>query len=274
MPTDPDIESLKTGLAAMWSEGDYGLIAKSYEASAEVFVHRMGIRPGERILDIACGTGQLAIPAARAGAEVTGIDLAEAWIRQARARAQTEGLSARFDVGDAEDLPYGPGAFDTVMSLIGVMFAPRPEVATAEMLRVCRPGGRIVLGNWTPDGFVAKFFATAGKYTAPPPETVPSPLDWGDTAIVSARLQDHVSSLVMNRQILTFDYPMPPDAVARHYAHYFGPTKQAAAALDPAARAALIDDLENLWEAHNTGPDGTTRVDAEILEIIAVKRPD
>lgn len=264
-----NIDALKSRLEAIWTAGDYGVIASGLEKSAEAFLARIPLAPGERVLDVACGAGQLAIPAARNGARVTGLDLAENWIAQARARAAAEGLEVRFDVGDAEDMPYGDGEFDLVISLIGVMFAPRPERATAELLRVCRPGGRIVLGNWTPEGFVGEFFRTVARHVPPP--DMPSPLLWGDEAVVRERLSEEVADLRIARNFLHFDYPMAPSAVAAHYLEHFGPTRQAAAALDDAGRASLLADLEALWSRHNDASDGTTQVDAEILEVVARK---
>ncbi len=265
----PELAELKERLHGTWSAGDYGLIARGLQRSAEAFLERADLAAGEDLLDIACGTGQLTIPAARAGANATGLDLAEEWIEQARNRAAAENLDVRFDVGDAEALPYDDGRFDTVISLIGVMFAPRPEVATAEMVRVCRPGGRIVLGNWTAEGFVGEFFRTVSAHVPPP--DVPSPLSWGNEETVRERLGPYVSDLRVSRGMLHFDYPMSPPDVAHHYFAHFGPAKLAYESLDDAGRRALYDDLHQLWERHNQADNGTTRTDGEILEVVAVR---
>lgn len=264
-----EIGDLKQRLHGTWAAGDYGKIARGLQRSAEAFLDDIGVQPGEELLDIACGAGQLAIPAARAGARVTGLDLAEQWIEQARERAAAEGLEARFDVGDAEALPYDDAGFDVIVSLIGVMFAPRPEVATAEMLRVCRPGGRIVLGNWTAEGFVGEFFRTVAAHVPPP--DMPSPLLWGNEDTVRERLGPHVSELRLARRMLHFDYPMAPPEVAHHYFAHFGPTRKAWESLDEDGRQALHADLESLWQRHNQADDGTTQVDGEILEVIATR---
>lgn len=265
-----EIGALKEGLKATWTSGDYGRVARGLQDSARAFLADIGVSSGQHVLDVACGTGQIAIPAARAGARVTGIDIAENWIALAEDEARSEGLDIRFDVGDAEDMPYADGSFDLVVSLLGVMFAPRPERAAAELLRVCRPGGRIVMGNWTAEGVIGDFFRTVGRHVPPP--DMPSPLLWGDEAVVRERLGAEVADLRLARRNLHFDYPMPPAEVATHYLEHFGPTRQAAAALDTAGREALRGDLEQLWAANNAATDGTTQVDAEILEVVAVRR--
>src|SRR6266550_7990403 len=156
--SNPEMESLKTRLKAMWMTGDFGQIAKHIETGAEDFIARLALKPGVRVLDVACGSGNLAIPAARVGAIVTGVDIATNLLEQARARADSEALPIQFDEGDAENLPYGDAAFDLVVSMFGAMFAPRPELVAAELVRVCRPGGRIAMANWTPAGFVGQMF--------------------------------------------------------------------------------------------------------------------
>lgn len=270
MNTVSELETLKDRLLATWSAGDYGLIAQGLQRSAEEFIDDLSVSSGERVLDVACGSGQLAIPAARAGASVTGIDIAENWIEQARSRAGFEELDIRFDVGDAEAMPYDDHSFDTVMTLIGAMFAPRPDRALCEILRVCRPGGRIVMGNWTPEGFVGELFRTVGRH-APPPD-MPSPLLWGEEDTVRERFGNDVSQLNARRRMLHFYYPMPPAEVANHYLEYFGPVRKAYESLDEKGKEALRSDIEALWSDHNVGIDGTTEADGEILEIVATRR--
>ena len=159
----PEMQALKTRLKAVWMAGDYGVFAKYLEPGALEFLTRLAVAKGTRMLDVACGAGQIAIPATRAGARVTGVDIATNLVEQARARAAAAGVEVRFDEGDAEMLPYADASFDLVVSLIGAMFAPRPERVAAELLRVCRPGGRIVMANWTPSGFVGLMFKTIGR---------------------------------------------------------------------------------------------------------------
>lgn len=266
---DAAFQALKKGLETVWSAGDYSFVAQGLEASSQAFLQRHPIAEGTKVLDLACGTGQLAIPATRAGAVVTGLDLSEPWIERAKARAASEGLHIQFQVGDAEDLPYEDGAFDLVISLIGVMFAPRPDRAAAQMMRVCRSGGRIVLGNWTADGFVGRFFETVAKH-APPPD-MPSPLLWGDEATVRQRLSQGAADIHLERLMLHFDYPLSPEAVVDHYLAHFGPTKLAAESLDPDGRKALRADLIALFDAANTATGSRTQTTAEILEVVAIR---
>ena len=196
----PEMSALKTRLKATWESGDYGHFATYLLPGALEFLNRLALWPGIKMLDVACGAGQIALPAARAGAQVTGVDLAENLVKQARERAKAENLSIRFEQGDAENLPYENGSFDLVVSLIGAMFAPRPERVAAELIRVCKPGGRIVMANWTPEGFVGHLFRTIGKHVPPPPLMAPPP-KWGDEATVRERLKDGVAELSLTRRM-------------------------------------------------------------------------
>ena len=266
----PEMEALKTRLKATWMAGDYGTFATYLEPSAMEFLARLRVEPGTRMLDVACGAGQISIPAARAGARVTGVDIATNSIEQARVRAREEGLDARFDEGDAEMLPYEDASFDLVTSLFGAMFAPRPERVAAELVRVCRPGGRIVMGNWTPEGFIGQLFKIIGHHVPPPPQ-MPSPLLWGDEATVRERLSEGVADLSLTKRQYPFHYPFPPAEVVEHFRTYYGPMNRAFNALDDAGQDALRRDLEQLWTEHNSATDGTTRYDAEYLEVVALR---
>lgn len=267
--TNPEMESLKTRLKAMWMTGDFGEVAKHIETGAEEFIARLALKPGTRLLDVACGSGNLAIPAARAGAVVKGVDIATNLLEQARARAESESLTIQFDEGDAESLPYPDAAFDVVVSMFGAMFAPRPELVSAELVRVCRPGGRIAMANWTPEGFIGQMFKITGKHVPPP--NMPSPLKWGDEETVRERLRDAVASLQLTRRMCLFDYPFPPADVVEFFRKYYGPTQRAFDALDTGGQAALRNELERLWAEHNQATDNTTRVEGEYLEVIAAR---
>jgi len=267
----PEMEALKTRLKATWMSGDYGHFATYLEPGALEFLSRINVEPGARILDVASGAGQTAIPMSRAGAKVTGVDIASNLIEQARARAQAENLDARFDEGDAEMLPYDDGSFDLVVSLIGAMFAPRPELVSAELKRVCRPGGKIIMGNWTPTGFVGQMFKLHGKHV-PPPAIMASPVKWGDEETIRERFNDGISHLKLSRRLYPFRYPFPPSEVVEFFRTYYGPTHKAFAALDAEKQSALRLELEQLWTEHNTATDGTTSIDSEYLEVVAIRQ--
>jgi 2-polyprenyl-3-methyl-5-hydroxy-6-metoxy-1,4-benzoquinol methylase len=267
----PEMQTLKTRLKATWMSGDYATFAKPMEPGALEFLHRLAVPSGARMLDVGCGAGQIAIPAARAGVVVTGVDIASNQIAQARARADAEGLNVRFDEGDAEMLPYEDASFDVVVSLVGAMFAPRPERVAAELLRTCKPGGRIAMANWTPEGFVGQMFKIIGKHVPPSP-LMPSPLLWGKEEVIRERFQAEVTTLEINKRQYPFEYAFQPAEVVEFYRNHYGPTNQAFAALNKTGRVALQHDLENLWIQHNEASDGTTRYKAEYLEVIAVRK--
>lgn len=266
----PDMDALKTRLRATWIAGDFGQIAKSYATGAEEFINGLNLQTGMRVLDVACGTGNLALPAARRGAVVTGVDIAPNLIEQARENAKREGLNVKFDEGDVENLPYEDGSFDTVVTMFGAMFAPRPDVTAAELTRVVRPGGFIAMANWTPAGFIGQMFKlTAGH--VPPPAGMASPVLWGAEGTVRERLREGIVSLEAKPQTVTFRFPFTPVEVVEHFRVYYGPTNKAFAALDEAGQAALRRDLEQLWEKHNRATDGTTEVESEYLKVLAVR---
>jgi SAM-dependent methyltransferase len=254
----------------MWMAGDFGRIAIFQTAYGEQFVERLGILPGARVLDVACGTGNLAIPAARRGAVVTGVDIAPNLVEQARERAAKEGVVATFDEGDAESLPYADASFDVVMTMYGAMFAPNPELTAREMARVCRPGGTIAMANWTPTGFVGKMFALNAKHV-PPPDGIAPPILWGVDDKVRERLGPYTSRIETTVRSVEFDYPFPPRDVVQYFREFFGPTKTAFARLDPAGQEALAADTEALWREHNQDDAGRTLVAAEYLEVVATR---
>lgn len=268
--TSTEMAALKTRLRATWIAGDFGQIARFYTGEAEDFVNRLNLRPGMKVLDVACGTGNLALPAARAGADVTGIDIAPNLIEQARENAQREGLKAQFDEGDAEAMPYGFASFDAVVTMFGAMFAPRPEAVASELKRVCRPRGFIAMASWTPAGFIGQMFKTMSAHVTPP-AGMPSPLMWGVEENVRQRFSLGISRLETKPQMLKFAFPFSPAEVVEHFRLYYGPTQKAFGTLDESKQAALRKDLEQLWSSHNNATDGTTSVDSEYLEVIATR---
>ena len=267
-PVSAEPDPLAARVRATWTSGDFGRIARGYELGAAQFITRLGLEPGERVLDVATGTGNLAIPAARTGALVTGVDIAPNLITQAKARAAAEGLTIRLDVGDAEDMAYDDDEFDTAVSMFGAMFAARPERAASELLRVVRPGGRIAMANWTPASFIGEMLKTTSRY-APPMAGVPSPLLWGTEDCVRERL-DGLSSLMLTRRIITFEFALDPASVVDEFIQWYGPTLRAWSSLDEAGKRALRRELEMLWADHNRATDGTTRVQSEYLEVMGV----
>jgi SAM-dependent methyltransferase len=266
----PDFAQLKSGMKASWMAGDFGQIANYTARIAEEFVERIGIKPGSRVLDVACGTGNTALPAARTGASVTGVDIAPNLLEQARKRAAAEGLEIRFEEGDAEDLPYSDQSFDVVLTMFGAMFAPRPDVVAAELVRVCKPGGLIAMANWTSESFVGRTFQATAKMVPPPPG-VPPPVLWGNEQTVRQRFAKGVSSLSMTRQNMEFLYPFPPKETVAFFRQYFGPTQVAFSRLDQAGQTALAAQLEALWTEYNTANDGSTRIEGEYLDVHAIR---
>ena len=266
----PDFTQLKANLKSAWMAGDFGQIANYASHGAAEFVEQLGLKPGIRVLDVACGTGNTAIPAARAGAKVTGVDIATNLLDQARMRAAAENLQAEFHEGDAEDLQYKDGEFDAVISMFGAMFAPRPERVAAELVRVCKPGGLIAMANWTPAGFVGQSFRITSQIVPPPPG-IPAPVLWGDEETVRQRLSKGISKLILTRRVLPIKYPFAPKEVVAFFRQYFGPTKIAFSRLDAAGQEVLASKLEHHWSEHNQATDGTTMLDAEYLEVKAVR---
>lgn len=266
----PEMESLKTKLKATWSAGDFGQIGQAYLSEAAEFVKELNLQTGEKVLDVACGTGISAIPAARCGASVIGVDIAPNLLEQARKWAEKEKLNCQFEEGDAEDLKFADESFETVLTMFGAMFAPRPERVAAELMRVCRSGGRIVMANWTPNGFIGQMFKIGTSHVPPP--AMPAPVLWGDEEIVKERFGKNVADLRFTRRNISFGFPFSPEEVVEHYRKYFGPTQNAFLALenDKDKQTALRRDLENHWKQYNLATNGTTRIESEYLEVIAI----
>jgi SAM-dependent methyltransferase len=234
-------------------------------------VYRTNADPARtRVLDVACGTGNTAVPAARAGGLVTGVDIAPNLLEQARKRAGEEQLEIRFQEGDAEELPVGDHEFDVVLTMFGAMFAPRPERVAAELIRVCRPGGLIAMANWTPEGFVGKSFRLNAEMV-PPPAGLPAPALWGNEQVIQQRLSSGVSKLSLTRQRAVFDYPFSPKEVVEFFRQYFGPTQATFSRLDKQGQSELAARLESLWAEHNIATDGRTRIEAEYLDVRAIR---
>jgi len=265
----PDEESPgATRARKVWTAGDFDRIAQGFADDAARFVARLHLARGERVLDVACGTGNLAIPAARTGAVVTGLDIAPNLLDTARRHAEAAALDIRFDEGDAAALPYPDGAFDTVMTMFGAMFVADPARAASELIRVTRPGGRIAMANWVPDGFIGRMLRMHVEMV-PPPAGMPSVLLWGDPGVVRARLAEGTDRIATERRTLVFEYPHRPAGVAELFRAYYGPTVRTFEACDPDGRAELGDGLAALWGEGGRYEDGVTRAPAEYLEVVA-----
>lgn len=274
----PTLDEIKTRIKATWEDGDYARFATYMEPGAIGILHSWRLPPGQRLLDIGCGSGQITIPAARLGHRVTGIDIAENLIDRASTRAGTEGVAARFDVGDAEELPYADASFDVVVTLIGAMFAPRPERVVQEIARVLRPGGRLYMANWTPRSMPAQMFKCVAAVTPPPPGFV-SPALWGDEGTAAQRLADRFGDLRLTRRIYPhWRYPFDAHGIVDVFRAHFGPVKRAFDKLadDPDAQAQLHRQLHDIYQRNSaTHPDGSTTITGgEYLEVVAIRHGD
>jgi SAM-dependent methyltransferase len=269
---DPTLAALKTKLRAAWMDGDYAAFSAYMKPGATEILGAWRIERGVRLLDVACGAGQTAIPAAQAGAVVTGVDIASNLIEAARQHAASEGLAVQFDEGDAENLPYPDGAFEVVISLIGAMFAPRPQKVAAELARVCRSRGRLHMANWTPEGMVGQMFKVIAKYV-PPPKGMEPPALWGDEATLYDRLSNNFTDIEFVRKYYpSWSYPFDVGGVVEYFRAVYGPVKRAFGSLDDAGRRALREDLETVFSAHCDTKKGTTVLQAEYLDVSALRR--
>ncbi len=271
MAMAPAIEAIKAGMRATWMAGDFGEIARYEGSSGEGLVGHLALGPGVSVLDVACGPGSVALAAARTGATVTGIDFAPNLLAQARERAASAGLAVRFDEGDAEALPYAAGAFDVVASAFGVMFAPRPTLAAAELTRVCRPGGRIALLNWTPRSIIGQLFLLVCEYAPLPPNMAP-PVLWGVETAVREYLGGGITDLQATPRVAPITFPFGSTAVADLYIDNLGVIQRAYVGLAPDRQASLRSDLSRFFTDNNRADgDETTRIEAEYLEVLATR---
>jgi len=266
----PDLSAIKGRQQKTWTSGNYARIGNTLVIMGELLCEAVNVRAGDKVLDVATGSGNTAISAARRFCDATGIDYVPELIEHARKRAEVEGMEITFDVGDAEDLPYPDASFDVVLSTLGVMFAPDQEKVAEELLRICRPGGKIGLANWTPDGFIGNMFRTLGKHVPPPPGIKPPPL-WGTEERLRELLGEGVASLGVTQRSYMFRYPSAEHFV-EYFRSYYGPTLKAFESLDPDSQEALAEDLEELLERWNTSGDATIVVPSDYLEVVAVRR--
>lgn len=267
----PILDALTERSLRIWSAGAYDRVSAGFRHEAEAFVDRLRLSSRDRVLDAACGSGNLTIPAARTGAQVMALDLVPSLVEQARVWALREALPVTFEVGNAEMLPYADGAFDVVLSMFGVMFAARPEQVASELARVTRKGGRVALANWTRDGFVGQMLATHGKF-ASPPAGLPSPILWGDEETVHERLPAKDWDLQLMRRTLTFRYPHTAAGIAELFRATYGPTVRVFETIGEDQRALLAQALTTHWVQHARPTASGSEVDSTYLEVIATRR--
>lgn len=272
MPAEPapDFGAITSKQKAAWSDGDFNALATVIMHVAEDTVYAVDPRPGQRVLDVACGSGNGALVAARRYCNVTGLDFAPNLLERARLRAQAEGTRAEFIEGDAQALPFGEASFDHVVSIFGVMFAPNQEKAAAELLRVTRPGGKIGLACWTPEHFGGQFFKLIAKYQPPPPGLKPG-TRWGTEQGLKELLGPGVSSLKTQQRTMLMHY-LSVDAVMDLMNRQFGPLVKLNQILDEKARASLRAEMIALFKQLNRAADGTLAVEGVYTQAVAVRR--
>ena len=263
------LAGIKAKQQATWASGDYAVIGTSLQVIGEQLCEAVDPSAGWKVLDVAAGNGNAALAAARRGCEVTAADYVEALLDRARQRAAADGVPLATRVADAEDLPFDDASFDAALSTVGVMFTPNPKRAAGELVRVVRPGGRIGLANWTPEGFVGEMFKIIGQH-APPPAAVPSPLQWGTAAGVEALL-DTDCDLHTTRRSFSFRFRCADDYFET-FRQFYGPVVKAWAALDEPGQISLRGQLTELANQHNRNHTGALTVDAEYLQVVATRR--
>jgi ubiquinone/menaquinone biosynthesis C-methylase UbiE len=266
----PDLAAIKARQQVVWSTGDYAAIGTTLQIVGENLCEALDLRAGSRVLDVAAGNGNATLAAARRFCEVVSTDYVAAWLASGRARADAEGLSVRFQEADAEDLPFADASFDVVLSTFGVMFTPAQERAAAELARVCRPGGRIGLANWTPEGFIGQLFKIIGGY-APPAAGLQSPLLWGTRARLDALFGRSAKTIQAQPRHFTFRYRSPEHWVEVFRAWY-GPVNKLYAALDATKQDELTRDILALIARGNRADDGSMVLAAEYLEVVIERR--
>jgi SAM-dependent methyltransferase len=264
-----DLSAIKARQQAAWASGDYALIGTTLQIVGETLCEALDLRAGQRVLDVAAGNGNVSLAAARRGCDVVATDYVPALLDRARQRADAEGLVMQFREADVEALPFADARFDVVVSTFGVMFTPDHERAAAELLRVCKPGGKIGLANWTPEGFIGQLFKTVGKHL-PPPAGAQSPALWGSPTRITELFGSHTRRIDATPQQFVFRYRTPAHWL-EVFETFYGPVLKTLAALEPAARAALRHDLLQLAARFNRSDDATMVVPSEYLEIVITR---
>ncbi|MCG3202056.1 MAG: hypothetical protein NFCOHLIN_01929 [Gammaproteobacteria bacterium] len=265
-----DLKAVKAKQQATWASGDYSVVGATLNIVAESLCETVDLRAGDCVLDVACGSGNVALAAARRWCDVVGIDYVPSLVTRAQQRAAAERLPVTFKAGDAEQLEFADSSFDVVMSVVGVMFAADQERAAGELLRVCRSGGRIALANWTPEGFLGQLFRTVGRHVPPPPG-VKSPMLWGTEPRLAELFGHEAADIRVARRHFVFRYRSPAHWL-EVFRTYYGPMQRAFAALDENGRAGLTRDLLGLLDRMNRSADETLVLPGEYLEVVITRR--
>jgi ubiquinone/menaquinone biosynthesis C-methylase UbiE len=265
-----DLSAAKSRQQQAWASGDYAVFGTALNSISELLCEAADLRPGERVLDVATGSGNAALAAARRYCEVTGADYVPTLLEKGRERAAVEGLAVDFREGDAEELPFPDSSFDVVLSSVGAMFAPDQEKAATELIRVCRPGGRICLANWVPGSFAGELGSLFGSYQPKVPGLLPPTL-WGTEERLQELLGEATESIRIFQRTFTFRYPSV-DYYLELLREYLGPTRETFRALEPEQQESLTRDVEELVGQFNRSGDGTMIVPSDYVEVVAVLR--
>jgi ubiquinone/menaquinone biosynthesis C-methylase UbiE len=269
-PGQVDLEALKARQQGAWSSGDYAVVGTTLQIVGEEICEALDIRSGQKVLDVAAGNGNASLAAARRWCDVVSTDYVPNLLERGQTRAAAEGLSLEFRHADAEALGFADASFDVVVSTFGVMFTPNQDQAAAELVRVCKSGGKIGLANWTPEGFIGQVFKTLGKYL-PPPAGARSPALWGTPARITEMFATAASSITAEKRNFNFRY-RSPEHFLKIFKSYYGPILKAFAALDATNQNAFRDDLLALVRKMNRAEDGTMVVPSEYLEVVITRR--
>ncbi|WP_203788962.1 class I SAM-dependent methyltransferase [Paractinoplanes rishiriensis] len=282
--TELVLEGIKAKQQITWASGDYGAVAAHIHPIAEELVQAADLSAGWRVLDVAAGSGNAAIAAARCGCRVTATDYVSSLLDRARERAAAEHFTLDYEIADAENLPYADGSFDAVVSVVGAMFAPDQDRVAAELTRVCRPGGTIAMANWTPEGFIGQMFRTVGR-RVPPPPGIRGPVEWGSEPRIRELFGDRVTDLRVVPRTFVFRFERP-EAFTDYFRTNYGPTLKAFEALgssdgvvrgfpprvDSAGGKLLYDDLVSLVSENNIATDGTVKIPSAYVQVLATRR--
>jgi len=268
-PAAVNLDAVKAKQQATWSDGDYAVIGTTLQIVGESLCEAVDVRSGSRVLDVAAGNGNAALAAARRWCEVTASDYVPALLERARERAVADRLPIEFRTADAEKLPFPDASYDVVLSTFGVMFTPDQQRAASEMLRVCRPGGKIGLANWTPESFIGQIFKAIGKHIPPPPGLRPPAL-WGTEVRLAELFGESAASIDLQRRNFVFRYRSPAHWL-EVFRTYYGPTKRAFEALDSKGGKELEQELLALMNKGNRSGDGTLVLPSEYAEVVIVR---